>query len=145
MAFETTFLDALATLLHTEGAGTYKPTGGYTAAEVGIYMDQLAATPDRGIAMALYPVDDNTGTTDATIGIQFRIRGRRGNRADVKNTRDAIYDVLDNRTHYDLGGTPVVRSWHQSGAALPPDDNDRQQSTANYYFQINRTSPHRRD
>ncbi|WP_313816347.1 minor capsid protein [Citricoccus sp.] len=145
MAFQTEFLTALAGRLHTNGAATYRPAGGYVAGEVGLYFDQLATAPDRGIALSMYGVDDNTGTTDSTIGVQARIRGRRNNRADVKDIADALFEDLHDAVHYQLGGTPVVRSWQQSTTSLPPDGNNRQEATVNYYFQINRTSPHRRD
>lgn len=145
MAFQTDLILGLGTLLDAEGAVTFRLVGAYTPAEVGLYLDALPADPPRAVALTVYPVEDNTGTTDATVGVQFRIRGRPDNPLDVKETADAIYAVLDNATGYELGPIPVSRSWRASGANLPADENRRQESTQNYYLQVNRTSPHRRD
>lgn len=144
--FERTLVEGLAALVAAEVPGvTARPSGTYQAAEIGVYADALPVNPDRGIAVTIYLVDSNSGHTTATVGAQFRVRGRPGNRADVKTLTDALFDVLDNRTGYDLGGIPVVRSWLQSGVDLAPDGNDRQIRTANYYITLTRPSRHRQD
>lgn len=144
MGFTRDFLTALGE--HLDGHGVaWDPAEAYAAQDVGLYVDALPTQPDRAVAMNLYPVTDDTGTTDATVAVQFRARGRRRNRADVKDIVDALYDRLDSATNYHLGATPVVRSWRQSGADLGTDASHRQESTQNYYFQITRQSPHRRD
>lgn len=144
MSFQENLLDGLGQYLAEHGVGSY-PVGNLQPGDTGIYIDRLPAEPDRGVAMSLYPVDDNTGTTDSVQGVQFRIRGRRGNRRDVKQTSDALFDALHDAVHYELGGINIVRSWRQSGTPFPNDGNDRQESTVNYYLQLIRTSPHRRD
>lgn len=144
MAFTTDFLNNLGDHLNGHGVD-WNPDAAYRPQDLGLYVDALPTTPDRAVAMNLYTVEDNTGTTDAVVAVQLRIRGRRRNREDVKDTADALYDRLDGATHYRLGNTPVVRSWRQSAADLGTDSNHRQESTHNYYFQITRQTPHRRD
>ena len=75
MAFSVALLDALARYLadHHPDLG-YAPQGGPVAAgRVPIYLDALPAgpgDPDRAVALALYPVDTDTGHTTATYGVQ---------------------------------------------------------------------------
>lgn len=142
MPFETRLIHSLARhLATTTGALTYQGSG----AGAPIHVDQLPTTPDHAVAVSLYPVDDNTGHTTTTVGVQFRIRGRPNQRSDVKDTADLIHDTLHDWTGGDLDGIPVIRCWQQSGGTLPVDGNNRQHITRNYYLTLTRETRHRRD
>lgn len=141
MAFTVDLLESLGNLLATDGVGDYSPP--WLATDVAIVIDALPASPDRAIAMSLYPVSDSAGT-DSTVGVQFRIRGNKDRRS-AKDTIDALFNALHDRTHYLIGITPVVRSWRQSGAYLGTDTSNRQEYTENYYLQITRSGTHRED
>ena len=150
MAFSVALLDALARYLadHHTDLG-YAPQGGPVAAgRVPIYLDALPAgpgDPDRAVALALYPVDTDTGHTTATYGVQARVRGRPGSRTDTKDTADALFETLDNVRPGHLGSIPVVRVWQQSGADLPDDGNGRQHLTRNFYITLTRQTAARLD
>lgn len=150
MAFENHLLDALCRHLSAEHPlFAYDPTGAPVAADrVPLYVDALPVgpgAPDRAVSLATYPVDTSTGHTTATYGVQARIRGRPGSRTDVRDTADALFEVLDDARPQYLGDIPVVLVWQASGGDLPEDGNRRQHATRNYYITLTRPTRHRRD
>ncbi|GAA3705380.1 hypothetical protein GCM10023081_46770 [Arthrobacter ginkgonis] len=144
MGFTRNLADGIGQHLSATGAIAYKTSGTYLTSEVGLHLDQLPTTPDRAVGLTLYPVTDS-GNTDSIVGAQFRIRGRANNRADVKDTGDAIFDALHDLQAVTLGGIPVVRVWRNSAASLGADSSNRQEETHNYYLELTRTGTHRRD
>lgn len=144
MSFETDLLHDLGGYVAANGAGTYHRDGdGYAGADNPIYWDALPGAPDRATAMSLYPVDDD-GTL-STVGVQFRFRGRRNNRADTKDLSASIDDILNGLERVTWAGVDVVRVWRQSGADLGPDGNNRQEITRTYYIQYTRATALRTD
>lgn len=115
------------------------------AGRVPIRAWSLPVEIDRAVALSVYPVNGDTGHTTATVGVQFRIRGGAEDPRTVLAVTDALVEALDNRTSWDLGAVPIVRSWEQSGADLGVDDNRRPHATRNYYFTLTRETRHRRD
>lgn len=151
MGFQTNLLTGIAEYFHAENVGLWSPSNVYGTNDVAITIDQLPLGsegtpkgPDKAIAMTLYPVSDS-GSTDSVMGLNLRIRGARNNRSTVKDINDRIFDAFHDLQATELGGIPLVRAWRQSGANLPPDDNNRQQASENYYLQITRTGTNRRD
>lgn len=145
MGFQTNLLTALGEYLHAENVGRWLSGGGsYSPSDTALVVDTLPASPDKGIGMTLYPVEDK-GTTDSVIGLQLIVRGSPNNRATVKDITDRAFDALHDLQAVTLGGIPVVRIWRQSGANLGPDSNNRQQASENYYLQVTRTGANRRD
>lgn len=142
VGFEVTLLTAIGQYLESRGIGKWSTTPG--TADTAITIDALPATPDRGIAMTLYPVAD-TGGTGSTVGLQLRFRGPAGNRSAVKNIADNTFDALHGLEHISWGGIPVIRVWRQSGAGLGTDSNNRSESTANYYIELIRSGTNRSD
>lgn len=145
MGFNTSLLIGVAELLDSDSVGAWKPTGPYLPNDVAITVDVLPQQPDKAIALSLYPVQDDTGTTDSIVGLQCRIRGKANNRITDKDILDALFNTLHDLTHVTIGGIPIVRIWHQSGANLGPDTMNRPEHTANYYLQLTRESPNRSD
>lgn len=145
MGFQTTLLTAVAELLHAENVGRWQPTGAYAPADTAIGIDEFASTADRGIALALYAVDDNSGGTDSTIGLQVHMRGAPKIRTSVKDISDRVFDVLHDRKNTELGGIHIVRIYRQSEANLGVDGNGRQETSANYYIQHTRPGANRTD
>lgn len=144
MSFQTSFLQGVAELLAAEGVGVWSPTAPYSPGDVAIVFDELSDKPDRGIALGMYPVSDS-GNTDSVVAVQLYIRGTPGSRTDTKHTADAAFNVLHDKQGGTIGDTPLVRCWRNSGAPLGRDQNGRQESTDNYYFQISRSGTHRTD
>lgn len=144
--WEETVIDRLARLLVAEsGLFGWDPAGPVPPDRVPLHVSRLPLDRDRAVALTLYPVDSDTGHSTRTVGVQFRIRGRAETPRDVLEVSGALFDILDGRTGYDLGPTPVIRSWEQSGADLPPDDNRRPHATRNYYIIATHGTAHRRD
>lgn len=142
--FRTKLLTALAELLHNERVGVWEPTSAYLGNDPAIVFDVLPQKPDQAIALTLYPVQDDA-TTDSVVGLQCRIRGTPGNRTTDKDILDSLFDTLHDLQNITLDGIPIVRVWHQSGASLGPDSNNRIEHTANYYLQLTREATHRTD
>lgn len=144
MGFRTNLIIGIAEYLHAEGAGTWSPAGPYLATDTAITVDVLPQEPDKAISLTLYPVQDDA-TTDSIIGLQCRVRGSIGSRTTDKDIIDALFDTLHDLQDVSLGGVPIVRAWHQSGAELGPDTKNRFEHTANYYIQCTREGKHRSD
>jgi hypothetical protein len=145
MGFEVQLLTGIGELLHRENVGRWLTTGSFGPNDTQLSIDQLLPSPDKGIAISLYPVDDNTGTTDSTIGLQLLIRGSPGNKVSVKDIGDRAFDALHDLKNTEIGGVPIIRIWRQSGANLGADASNRQESSQNYYIQLTRTGAHRAD
>lgn len=144
MGFRTNLLTGIAEYLHEHYVGTWSPAGPYQPADTAITSDVLPQAPDKAISLTLYPVQDD-GTTDTIIGLQCRVRGSINSRTTDKDILDALFDNLHDLQDVSLGGIPIVRVWHQSGAALGPDSKNRAEHTANYYIQCTREGQHRSD
>lgn len=144
MGFHTDLIIGIAEHLHSEGVGTWSPQGPYQPTQTAITLDVLPQAPDKAIALNLYPVQDEA-TTDSIVGLQCRVRGGPGNRTTDKDILDALFDTLHDLQAITLGGIPIVRVWHQSGATLGPDSKNRTEHTANYYLQLTREGKHRSD
>ena len=144
MSFEVDLLTAAGQHLAAKGAGRWLTSGTYAATDIAISIDDLPTTPDRGIAMSLYDVEDTPGT-DSVVGLQLWIRGAAKNKASAKETKDAVFDALHNLQDVTWAGIPIVRIWRQSGANLGADGNGRQEISQNYYLQLTRTGPNRAD
>lgn len=142
VGFRVTLLTGIGQYLEGQGIGKWSTTPG--TADTAITIDALASTPDRGIAMTLYPVADTPGT-DTVMGLQLRFRGPPGNRSADKNILDNVHDALHGITHVTWGGIPVIQVLHNSGAYLGTDGNNRSEHTENYYLTLTRTGTHRKD
>lgn len=142
VGFQVTLLTAIGQYLESKGIGKWSTTAG--TADTAIAVDALAATPDRGIAMTLYPVQ-NSGGTGYTVGLQLRFRGPAGNRSAVKNIQDNAFDALDGLEHLTWGGIPIIKVEHRSGAYLGTDANNRSETSDNYYIELIRSGTNRSD
>ncbi|MFE5591443.1 minor capsid protein [Streptomyces sp. NPDC056549] len=134
--YTASLLDGLGVLIDGAGIAVWRPDGVIGPAEIGLYSAVVPAEPDRAIGMTAYPVED-TDLTDAITGVQLRIRAGR-NPGDVLDLADALFGLLHNRQHYELGGIHVALSWRQSQAWIGQDDHGRMELTSNYYLRTTR-------
>ncbi|MBM7767359.1 minor capsid protein [Glutamicibacter nicotianae] len=144
MGFQVDLLTGAGEFLHAENVGMWNTTGVFGPNDTAITIDQLPTDQDKAIALTLYPVTDS-GNTDSVVGLQLRIRGGRNDRVSVKNIADRAFDALHDLKHTTWGGIPIIRIARQSGTNLPPDSNNRQEATENYYLQLVRSGTHRED
>lgn len=143
MGFQQTFLTAIGEYLDAENVGRWLTTGTYSPNDTAITIDELPLTPDKAIAVGLYPVEDTPGTM-STIGVQLTIRGGK-DRLSAKAIEDRAFDALHWVTGTTWAGIPIISIKRQSGANLGTDENGRQLITANYYFRVTRAGTHRTD
>lgn len=142
MGFTVNLLTGLGELLAAAGVGKWG--GSFATTDTAIVVDSLGASPDKGVALTLYDVDDGP-MTDSVVGLQCRVRGTPNNRAAAKDIIDSLFDTLHDLKNTEIGGIPVVRIWKQSGANLGPDSSNRPEHTVNFYIQLTRTGTHRTD
>ncbi|MDQ5861562.1 MAG: minor capsid protein [Actinomycetota bacterium] len=142
MGVTVNFLTGMGQYLEAQNVADFTSPWGVN--DTAVTIDALPASPDKAVAMTVYPVSFDAGT-DAVMGLQFRVRGSPGNRVAAKDILDRLLDVLDQLQHTTIGGIPIVRMWHQSGAYLGTDTNNRPEHTANFYIQHTRTGTHRND
>ncbi|MBT2509895.1 hypothetical protein J7I98_29340 [Streptomyces sp. ISL-98] len=140
MGYTSDLLGGLATLVEGTGLAMYRPDGIYAATETGITFTVMPDEPDRVLCLTAYPVED-TDLTDATTGIQIRMRAGRDPR-DLDAIADALFDLLHNRRGLVLGGVHVALIWRQSQALMGQDQHGRMELAANFYARTTRPSPH---
>ncbi|MGW6481322.1 minor capsid protein [Streptomyces sp. NPDC055059] len=140
MTYTSALLGGIAVLLAEAGIGVYQPDGVIEDPATGIFRGVMPASPERALGLTAYPVQD-THLTDATTGIQIRMRAGRDPDA-VDDLADAVFGVLHNREHFKAGGVHVELSWRQSQAWIGQDAHGRMELTANYYLRTTRPGPH---
>ena len=140
--FRLSLLGAIGQYLQAQGVGKW--TTPWAATDTAISVDVLPASPDKAIALTLYPVA-NPGGTDMVLGLQLRIRGKPNNRTEDKDLLDKAEDALHGLRNTTLGGVPIVYVEHRSGASLGTDSANRNEHTQNYYITLTREGLNRTD
>lgn len=141
MSYTTDLVDGTAALLADAGLGIYRPAGpAFATTETGIVVVSMPDAPDRMFCLTTYPVDDS-GMAETVTGLQVRMRASVDPR-QVMAMSDAVFDLLDNRSHFRLGSVLVDLAWRQSEASLGLDVHGRLELSANYYLRTLRDSPH---
>ncbi|MDQ0854781.1 hypothetical protein QFZ79_002892 [Arthrobacter sp. V4I6] len=140
--FRLALLGAIGEYLQTQGVGKWSTP--WAATDTAISLDALPASPDKAIAMTLYPVA-NPGGTDQIMGLQLRIRGKPNNRTEDKDILDKAEDALHGVRNTTWGGIPIVYVEHRSGTYLGTDTANRPEHTQNYYITLTREGLNRTD
>ena len=128
----TTLVTTVNELLAAASVGTWRPGGGYTAGEIGLFYGPIGATPDRAIGVTCYTQTDDieTGRTDRYV--QVRFRGHRG----APNGADQLADAAFIALHGVYRTSGIARITRTSTAPLGADTNGRQERTDNYQLII---------
>ena len=143
MSFESDLLTGLAQLLASAGIGVWRESA-YTAAETGITLDKVPATPDAVVTLSDYTVSDDPTLSDSVIGVQIRTRRAGVDPRPVKDLDGAIFNLIHGMPATTLpGGVRVVSCFRRSGASLGQDANGRWQRSSNFYLQVHRPSTNR--
>lgn len=139
----SSLLTGVAEHLAHAGAGTWRTTGAaYTAGETAIVQGKTPATPDRVIALAAYPVEDEPELPISVLGVQVRVRGTPDART-ADDIADRVFDELHGLTNTVLGGVPVVQILRRSSTPLGQDQSGRWERSDNYYFTVQRPGRNR--
>jgi hypothetical protein len=139
----TKLVAGLAQFLATAGIGVWKPTGSYTADEVGIYDTVIPEDCDRLITITTYPVSASAFLSDDVLGVQVRTRLPGVDPRPVRDLDEQIFDRLQGLTHLVLPtDVHVVEMLWQSGVSLG-QENRRWDWSSNYYATVWRPSTNR--
>lgn len=138
--YTSQLLDGLAQLIADEGLAVYRTDGTYAEGETAITFSVMPDAPDQVLCLTAYPVED-TDLTDATTGVQCRMRAGRDPRV-LDGLADGLRDLLHNREHFTLGLVHVALCWRQSQAPMGQDAHGRMELSANYYARTIRDAPH---
>lgn len=140
--FRMGLLGAIGQYLQERGVAKW--TSPWAATDTAISVDVYPSSPDKAIALTLYPVS-SPGGTDLVMGLQLRIRGKPGNRVEDKDLLDKAEDALDGLSGITWAGTPIVLVKLVSGAYLGQDANNRPDHSQNYYITMTREGLNRTD
>lgn len=142
MGFTTDLVTAIGQHLEAQGAGKW--AGPWASTDTAITVDAFPSTPDKAIALTLYPVA-SPGGTDVVMGLQLRIRGKPNNRTDDKDILDKADEALHGLKGTTWAGIPIVLVELKSGAYLGTDANNRNDHSRNYYITLTREGLNRQD
>lgn len=140
MGWTTDLLVGIAEHLADSGAGTWLPSGAYSAdALAPIFMASVPSKPDVVLTLFDYDVES---THDGYVvqGVQVRLRGTTDSTV-VSDLDDAVFDALHGLRNRDLHGVHVVSVKRDSGSWLGTDGSRRHERTSNYYVTATRPSP----
>lgn len=140
--FRLSLLSSIGQYLQEKGVGKW--TSPWAATDTAISVDVYPSSPDKAIAMTLYPVS-SPGGTDMVMGLQLRIRGKPGNRTEDKDILDKAEDALHGLSGITWAGIPIVHVELRSGAYLGTDGNNRNDHSQNYYITLTREGLNRQD
>lgn len=136
MSVESDLVKGLAQYLNDHGAGTYKPTGGYLAAETAIVFGELPTGPDRVIAISVYGSNDEGQVPLSQLRVQFMFRGNPNDTLDAGEVADPVFDLMQGLEHLQCGTAHINLSQRVSRVTLGADDNKRQLRSDNYALDV---------
>lgn len=109
----------------------WKPDGGYTSTENGIFLKEVPKTPDRIIVLAGYLDSLDIVLPLREINFQVRIRGTQFP-PDCDDIADEVMKLLHRQHHVTWDGIRIDRIRHLSTAILGTDTVGRWERTDNY-------------
>ena len=132
---ETALVAGIGQLLATAGVGVWSETTAYIDSQVGIYRHSIPETAVEGVALGVYPVDDDDEFGDSTLGLQVRFRS--ASPSLLGNRASAAFSALQNLHGVDLNGVHVTQCSRRSGADMPqPAPGQPLERTENYYLTV---------
>lgn len=137
--YNASLLNGYGQLLDTAGVASFSTSGVYAENLTAVFIGVTPDKPDNAVTLMTYPVDSNDHG-NAITGLQVKFRGLRTSITGVIELSDAVYDLLHNKQHYEVNGVHVELSWHQSGAWMGQDDNQRVERVDNFYLRAERVA-----
>lgn len=132
--FTRDLLLGLAAELVTAGIGT--TTLPVSNPSTGIYMKALPTAPDRAVALTVYSSVDQPKVALSTVRVQFFLRGKADDSADVDDLGDAIFLALQGLEDRTYGTAHLVQCNRISSVQLGIDDNKRANRSDNYEIDL---------
>lgn len=131
---------ALGTALAGLSLGAFRADGSaFAAGEINVIaVGRAPESAGTSIGLTPYAVSDNAGGGDGVLGIQVWFRGATRDIRPVLNMQGVVFEYLQGKQQYQLGGHPVSVSWRQVTSPQGPDSAGRYQIADSYYFATNR-------
>lgn len=132
------FLEGIAAVLVTAGAGVYNADGsGYTAGQTGIALNDMPDDPDRMIVLTAYSAGaDDLLLTESRLAVQVRTRGTPDPRVEMA-IRDDCYAALQGLRQIQLGSVWLIALTNISSILLGRDSQSRWENAQNFYADVN--------
>lgn len=147
LTFTRDLLTGFAELLAADTGSPFawSDTADYTAGQLGLWLGDLPADTDRGVALMTYPLAAAPVQSTATTGVQFLSRGARGAGVfDAMGLDDAMQNALGGRFPILLPtGVYVASLVWTSGAPLGVDELSRWSVSSNFTATVRRPGAHR--
>jgi hypothetical protein len=127
-----------ATLLAAAGVGQYQtdPTVPYGDGAAVIVSEAMPASPDRAIALTLFPLTVNTTLASNRYLLQVRARGLQNNATDSRDLDEAVMNALVGLTNRVFGSALVVQVLFYSSVPLGQDDSVRFERSTKYFVDV---------
>jgi hypothetical protein len=130
----------LATTIAGAGIGVYRSDGSaYLDGETAIVFAESPPSPDRVVMMQVVPMTDETVLPSGVWMVQFYFRGLPGNRLDVHDLGDSVFDLLQGKTGFVLGSVTVDQCYRQGSVPNGMDDKLRGTRIDRYMLELNTT------
>lgn len=146
MGWTADFADGVAELIAAapDLGATYRAAGAYLAGELPIIVGPPPQSPDAVLALSVYPLDDEVGQPDSTVGLQIRIRGGRGDSREIDGRSDALFAALHELGPVDLStGVHVHLIERRASSSIMTDQNDRPERSDTYWCTVHRPTTNR--
>jgi hypothetical protein len=135
VSWQTDLLRGLAQYLADAGVVAYAPSAAVATLTKPIVVGDLPDKPDTAVGLRAYSGTADDTTSDVVQPVQFWIRGRL---TDVADLSDALFDALHGAVHLTIGGIRVTAARRVSSAPMGRDGAGREQQADNYYLDAHR-------
>lgn len=137
LSVESVLLDGIATLLNTNGFGTYSASGEYADnADTPITFKVMRDAPDRTITLTAYRISAQPGFSLDRYRLQVRTRGARDDALDVDELAGPIAGFLHGATYLAFGGCTVDQILHYSSIPMGVDAAGRHERSDNFDLDV---------
>lgn len=118
-------------------------TAVFQSTDTALVMETLPQTPDKAVAITIYPVTDDPTLSDSVAGIQIKARAPGPDPQAVNDLTDAVFDAFQNLSKTLTTGIVIQQIARKSGVPLGLDKQMRRTRSENYYAKFWRPSTHR--
>lgn len=126
-------IDGMCRWLSAQGFGVYRTDTPYVEGEKAIVVRRFPIDPDTALSVAIYDQTDSLQTPDRTVNVQLRFRtGKDARLTDVDDWADDVFQALNMKHGFDMGGIHVQRAVRKITAPLGADENGREERADSY-------------
>lgn len=115
----------------------------FQSTDTALVLETLPQTPDKAVAITIYPVTDDPTLSNSVAGVQVKARAAGPDPTAVNDLTDSVFDALQNLTKTLSTGVVVQQILRKSGVPLGLDGQMRRVRSENYYATFWRPSTFR--